>query len=75
MTLLNLSPERIQKLIESYEKQIKEIKKNAITMAWYMRGGMTYEDILNMSNDERQQINELIDSNLETTKKTQMPFF
>lgn len=75
MTLLNLPPERIQKLIESYEKQIKEIKKNAITMAWYMRGGMTYEDILNMSNDERQQINELIDSNLETTKKTQMPFF
>lgn len=75
MTLLNLSPERIQKLIENYEKAIKEIKKNAMTMAWYMRGGMTYEDIMNMSADERQQINELIESNLETTKKTQLPFF
>jgi hypothetical protein len=75
MTLLNLSPEKIQKLIESYEKAIRDIKKNAMTMAWYMRGGMTYEDIMNMSASEREQINELIESNLETTKKTQMPFF
>jgi len=44
-------------------------------MAWYMRGGATYTDILNMSSDERNALNELIESNLETTKKTQMPFF
>lgn len=73
--LLNLSPEKIQKLIESYEKITKDIKKNALTMTWYMRGGVSYEDIMNMSADERQQINELIESNLETTKKTQLPFF
>jgi hypothetical protein len=40
-----------------------------------MRGGASYEDILNMSPQERSQITELINSNLETTKKTQMPFF
>ena len=44
-------------------------------MAWYMRGGVSYEDVLNMSTVERQQIGELIESNLETTKKSQMPFF
>ena len=44
-------------------------------MAWYMRGGMSYEDILNLSNTERDQVNELIDSNVEITKKTQLPFF
>lgn len=75
MTLLNLPPEKVQKLIDGYEKAIKDIKKNAMTMAWYMRGGMTYEDIMNMSAAEREQINEIIESNLETTKKTQMPFF
>lgn len=75
MTLLNLPPEKVQKLIDGYEKAIKDIKKNAMTMAWYMRGGMTYLDIMNMSASEREQINELIESNLETTKKTQMPFF
>lgn len=73
--LLKLSADKIQKLIENYEKSILEIKKNCMSMAWYMRGGASYEDIMNMSAVERQQINELIDSNLETTKKTQLPFF
>ena len=40
-----------------------------------MRGGVSYEDVLNMSIEERKLINEIIEENLETTKKTQMPFF
>jgi hypothetical protein len=46
-----------------------------MSMAWYMRGGATYEDILNMSTSEREQLKELIDSNLEVTKKSGLPFF
>lgn len=44
-------------------------------MAWYMRGGASYQDILNMSSSERKVINQIIDSNLEVTKKSQLPFF
>ena len=44
-------------------------------MAWYMRGGLTYEDVLNMSVEERIAINELIEYNLDVTKKSQLPFF
>lgn len=44
-------------------------------LSWYMRGGVSYEDILNMSNQERTSLNEIVEQNLETTKKTQMPFF
>lgn len=44
-------------------------------MAWYMRGGASYEDILNMSEQERKAIDDLIENNLEITKKTQLPFF
>lgn len=44
-------------------------------MAWYMRGGASYEDILNMSQSERIAINEIIENNLDVTKKSQMPFF
>ena len=44
-------------------------------MAWYMRGGASYQDILNMSSSERKVINQIIDSNLEDTKKSQLPFF
>lgn len=44
-------------------------------MAWYMRGGISYTDILNLSIIERAAINKLIEDNLETTKKSNMPFF
>ena len=44
-------------------------------MSWYMRGGVTYEDVLNMSSDEREEIKKIIDNNMEVTKKSQLPFF
>jgi hypothetical protein len=40
-----------------------------------MRGGVSYEDILNMSDQERVSINKIIEDNLETTDKTKLPFF
>jgi hypothetical protein len=40
-----------------------------------MRGGVSYVDVLNMSTQERIAINEIVETNLDTTKKTQMPFF
>jgi len=75
MRLLYANHIEVKELIDNYEKECNAIKNNALTMAWYMRGGASYEDILNMSPQERNQITELISSNLETTKKTQMPFF
>ena len=40
-----------------------------------MRGGGTYEDIMNMSFNERTLVADLIKSNLETTKTSKLPFF
>jgi hypothetical protein len=40
-----------------------------------MRGGVSYEDVLNMSNFERQAISDLVENNLEITKKSNLPFF
>jgi hypothetical protein len=57
------------------DKEAADIRREAVRMSWYMRGGMTYEQILNLSWDERVQINDLIKDNLETTKKTNLPFF
>lgn len=44
-------------------------------MAWYMRGGISYNDLMNMGNAERDYVNKLIEENLETTKTTKLPFF
>ena len=62
-------------MIENMEKECNSIKKNAITMAWHMRGGASYEDILNMSQEERKEINKLIEDHMETTKKSGIPYF
>ena len=40
-----------------------------------MRGGLTYQESLNLSWDERKMIGEIIKENLETTKKSGVPFF
>lgn len=40
-----------------------------------MRGGLTYEEALNLSLQEREIIGGIIKENLETTKKTGLPYF
>lgn len=65
----------MQKLGEDTWREAMAIKTSAQRLAWYMRGGIQYADILNMSTEEIDQLNKLIDDNLETTKKTKLPFF
>jgi len=72
---LNLGHEGVQKLLDTMETDSNEIKTSALKLSWYMRGGVSYEDILNMSTYERTQLNEIVKSNLETTKKSNLPFF
>lgn len=73
--LLSLNPDTLKKQIDQMGEQVNAIQKNCLQMAWYMRGSVSYEDVLNMSEVERKHINSIIESNLETTKKTSMPFF
>jgi hypothetical protein len=40
-----------------------------------MRGGLNYNEAMMLGHTERQIIGDIIKDNLETTKKTQMPFF
>ena len=39
-----------------------------------MRGGVTYQEALNMSFEERKIVSDIVKDNLETTKKTGQPF-
>lgn len=44
-------------------------------MAWHMRGGMTYDQIMQLSSAERHMIADLVKDNMEVTNKTKMPYF
>jgi hypothetical protein len=57
------------------EKERWAIPFNAQKLAWYMRGGITYDQVLQLSWNERQMINDIVKENLETTKKSGLPFF
>jgi hypothetical protein len=61
-------------LSKSYEKESREIKKEVFKMCWYMRG-LSYAEGMNLSLDEREIVAEIIKENLETTKKSGLPFF
>lgn len=50
------------------------IKKEALQLCWYMRG-LSYAEAMNFSPEEREIVGEIIKENLETTKKTGLPFF
>jgi|TARA_B100000287_G_C20567010_1_gene754962 hypothetical protein len=72
---LTLPPDEIASLVDSYEKDVKTIKTESLKMTWFMRGGVTYNEVMQMSSDERSAINQIIKENLETTKKSKLPFF
>lgn len=72
MTLTN---DEIVEFLNSMEKESKAIKEDLLKMCWYMRGGLTYEESMFLSYHEREAIAKLIDENLETTKKSGLPFY
>jgi hypothetical protein len=57
------------------EKECEAIKANALRFSWHMRGGATYEDVLNMSQAEHTVIAKMIEENMKTTSETQLPYF
>ena len=75
MRLQTMSPEAMQTMFDNMEKECDQIKRNVIQASWYMRGGASVDDIMNMSFSEREMINDLITENLKVTKESQMPFF
>ena len=62
-------------MIDSYEKESKALKEEAIRISWYMRGGIGYDDAMMLTQEERGIVSKLIKENLDVTKKSGIPFF
>lgn len=75
MRLLSLGNEEIVELLEDMDRDSKAMNKNLIEMCWYMRGGITYQEMIQLSPSDRKTIMELIKSNMELTNKSGLPFF
>ena len=73
--LLISSHDQIVELIDKMDDETNSIRQEALQLAWYMRGGLSYDHALQLSVAERKLIGNIIKDNLETTKKSGLPFF
>lgn len=70
-----MNDEEVKSLIKKYEKGIKSIKEDLLRICWYMRGGLSYSEAINLTVKERELIATIVKDNMETTKKSGLPFF
>jgi len=73
--LLVSDSDEILKYVEELENEAKAVRNQILKFCWHMRGGLTYNEGMALSYAEREQIAELIKENLETTKKSGLPYF
>jgi hypothetical protein len=67
--------EEIIRYVDALDRESKELKSELLKLCWFMRGGVTIDDAFALSVEERSLIGDIIKENLETSKKTGMPFF
>jgi hypothetical protein len=72
---LTLSNAEIVKKLEGMDQEAKTIKKRIFEMCWYMRGGITLNEMMQLGVSDMTIMTDVVEGNLETTKKTGMPFF
>lgn len=75
MKLLTLDAQGIEEYVDQLDKEVLSIREEAMDLTWSMRGGIQYNDTLNLSLAERKLIASLSKNNLETTKKSGLPYF
>jgi hypothetical protein len=61
-------------MLEKMDREADEIRNETLKMCWYMRG-LSFSEGMHLSHEERDIIGEIIKENLETTKKSGLPFF
>lgn len=75
MRILSWPLDDILNEVDNLDKQSKGFKEELYKMCWYMRGSLTMTDAFEMSFEDREILGSIIKDNLETTKKSGLPFF
>jgi hypothetical protein len=60
--------------VTSLELITKQLKDEIFRISWYMRGGVSSDDLFfKYSYEDRQIMNEIIKDNIEATKNSRLP--
>lgn len=72
---MTLSNEEILDTLNRYDRESKALREEILRLCWYMRGGLTYEEGFMLGAQERELVVKIAKENMETTKKSGLPFF
>ena len=67
--------DKIRKYFGSLDRSTEMIIENAISLTYYMRGGISYDDMLQRTPGERAAIAEFIEKRLEAQKGSMNPVY
>ncbi len=69
-----MSDSEIESRVARLEEITKQIKDDIFRISWYMRGGVSSQDLFHIySVEDRKIMNKIISDNIESTKNNQMP--
>jgi len=72
---LQLNNDAIVEFLNTLDNESKALKREALRISWYMRGGVPYDHAILLSAEERLMAKQIIEENLEITKESGLPFF
>lgn len=72
---MNLSDDEIVQELERMEKHANGIREEIIRITWWMRGGVTLDQAMNLTYKEKGIVANLIKGNIEASKKSGTPIF
>lgn len=75
MRILAWPSDQILAEVDKLDKETKQIKSDLAKICWYMRGSISYEEAHFLSAEEKEIISKIIKDNMDTTKKSGLPFF
>lgn len=75
MTLKTGSNEDIVSMFNQYRADIADTIKSVIQLVYFMRGSVSYHEMMNMTYMERVMINEFIGDRLEQESKRMYPVY
>tara|TARA_R110001592_G_scaffold327570_1_gene608770 strand:- start:15 stop:227 length:213 start_codon:yes stop_codon:yes gene_type:complete len=61
--------------LKDFDSQVKNLKLEIMKVCWFLRGGMSWNEALVLSPEERTIVSQLVKENMDTTKKSGQPFF
>lgn len=67
--------EQVISVLKRYEKESKAFKENILRLCWYMRGSISYDDAMLLSEEDAAIIKKIVEENMKTTKESGLPFF